>query len=190
MVQSYRLLGLDELANDSLEVLRKNYPDHPNLNKDGTFKAAYTAEGAKPTWLSRISFGLFGRQDPQQINTRKSTTCNQAWPGRAPALRSARIQIRPSEALYIPEYVASGRLQGATPGFRRGPVSSPGSCTRIRDCPRSSRNGTYLIRFGCLPRQDRRRQGCRRRAPREGFTACPDGVDARSGALKILCISP
>ena len=71
MVQSYQLLGLDELANDSLEVLRKNYPDHPNLNKDGTFKAAYTAEGAKPTWLSRISFGLFGRQDPQQINHKK-----------------------------------------------------------------------------------------------------------------------
>jgi outer membrane protein assembly factor BamD len=68
MVQSYQLLELDALANDSLAVLRENYPDHPNLDKKGNFIPAYTARGAKPTWLSRISFGLFGRQDPQQIN--------------------------------------------------------------------------------------------------------------------------
>lgn len=68
MVQSYQLLGLNELANDSLLVLRDNYPDHPNLDKNGNFKPAYTGKGAKPTWLSRLSFGLFGRQDPQQIN--------------------------------------------------------------------------------------------------------------------------
>lgn len=71
MVQSYQLLGLDDLANDSLMVLRKNYPDHPNLDNSGKFKPAYTEKGAKPTWLSRISFGLFGRQDPQQINHKK-----------------------------------------------------------------------------------------------------------------------
>lgn len=68
MVQSYQLLDMDDLANDSLAVLRENYPDHPNLDKTGNFKPAYTDQGAKPTWLSRITFGLFGRQDPQQIN--------------------------------------------------------------------------------------------------------------------------
>lgn len=68
LVQSYLLLEEEQLAEDTLTVLRENYPDHPNLKKNGDFKAAYTVKGAKPSWLSRITFGLFGRQDPQQIN--------------------------------------------------------------------------------------------------------------------------
>ncbi len=68
IVQSYLLLEEDELANETLLVLRENYPDHPNLDKNGDFIAAYTVKGAKPSWLSRITFGLLGRTDPQQIN--------------------------------------------------------------------------------------------------------------------------
>lgn len=68
VVQSYLLLDEDELADDTLTVLRDNYPDHPNLKKNGDFIAAYTQKGAKPSWLARITFGLFGRTDPKQIN--------------------------------------------------------------------------------------------------------------------------
>jgi outer membrane protein assembly factor BamD len=71
MVQSYLLLELDDLANDSLTVLRDNYPDHPNLDKNGNFIPAYTARGVKPTWVSRITLGLVGRQAPREINYKK-----------------------------------------------------------------------------------------------------------------------
>lgn len=68
MVQSYLLLELDDLANDSLIVLRENYPDHPNLDKDGNFLPAYNAKGAKPSILARATFGLFGSTRPKEIN--------------------------------------------------------------------------------------------------------------------------
>jgi outer membrane protein assembly factor BamD len=68
IVQSYQLLELEELMNDSLIVLRDNYPDHPNLDNKGNFIPAYTEKGAKPTWLSLVTFGLLGRQTPREIN--------------------------------------------------------------------------------------------------------------------------
>lgn len=37
MVYSYQKMGLDDLANDSLAILRLNYPDYPSLNKRGEF---------------------------------------------------------------------------------------------------------------------------------------------------------
>lgn len=68
MVQAYLLLDMNQLADDTLAVLRKNYPNDPNLDKNGNFVAVFTAEGAKPTWLSRLTLGLFGRADTPQIN--------------------------------------------------------------------------------------------------------------------------
>ena len=47
MVQSYRLMDMPELANSSLEVLRKNYPDHISLDKNGNFKDSYTLQEAE-----------------------------------------------------------------------------------------------------------------------------------------------
>ena len=71
MVQSYRILGQEELANDSLTVLTNNFPDHPNLDENGKFKAVYNEKGAKPSLRARATFGLFGRADPPQINNRQ-----------------------------------------------------------------------------------------------------------------------
>lgn len=68
MVQSYMLLDLNDLAEDSLAILRTNFPDHPNLDKEGNFKPVYTPDGVKPSWVARLTFGLFGRADPPQIN--------------------------------------------------------------------------------------------------------------------------
>lgn len=74
MVQSYRILGLDELAEDSLAVLQQNYPDHPSLSprnskrdkkrakKEG-FDPDYK-ETASRSWLNRASFGLLGKDNP------------------------------------------------------------------------------------------------------------------------------
>lgn len=71
MVQSYRILGMEELADSSLAVLAANYPDHPNLDQQGRFIPAYDEQGAKPSLLARASFGLFGRASPPQINHKK-----------------------------------------------------------------------------------------------------------------------
>ncbi len=40
MVQNYRLLGMDDLAEQSLQTLRLNYPDHPSV-ASGKFVAQY-----------------------------------------------------------------------------------------------------------------------------------------------------
>ena len=37
MIQAYKLLGLDDLTENPLQVLRENYPEHPSINEDGTF---------------------------------------------------------------------------------------------------------------------------------------------------------
>ena len=71
MVQAYRILGENQLADDSLAVLKANFPDHPNLTKDGQFIEVYNEQGAKPNWLARLTFGLFGRAAPPQINHKK-----------------------------------------------------------------------------------------------------------------------
>ena len=71
MVQSYMILDQQELAEDNLAVLVKNFPDHPNLDQDGNFIPVYDEQGVKPSWLARISFGLFGRADPPEINNKK-----------------------------------------------------------------------------------------------------------------------
>lgn len=71
MVQAYQLLGQDALAAQSLAVLQKNFPDHPNLTGTGEFIPVYTERGAKPNLRARLSFGLFGRAAPPQINNRK-----------------------------------------------------------------------------------------------------------------------
>ena len=31
MAKAYKLLGLEQLSNDALRVLRLNYPDHPGI---------------------------------------------------------------------------------------------------------------------------------------------------------------
>ena len=60
MVEAYRLLGMDELADQALLVLSSNYPDHQSLDKDGNFRAGKSTGGGKRSWLRIISFGLIG----------------------------------------------------------------------------------------------------------------------------------
>lgn len=75
MVQSYLLLGKTDLADQSYAILVKNYPDHPNLIKDdfdGYFDQYYTLNGVEPSWLAKLTGGLFGRSQPKQINNREN----------------------------------------------------------------------------------------------------------------------
>ncbi|MEX2131732.1 MAG: outer membrane protein assembly factor BamD [Pseudohongiellaceae bacterium] len=58
MVESYLRLGLDELADTSLMLLRENYPQHASLDLAGEF--LIRAEVTNPSILYTVSFGLLG----------------------------------------------------------------------------------------------------------------------------------
>jgi outer membrane protein assembly factor BamD len=70
MVQGYTLLGLDKLAQDSLDVLVLNYPEHPSVDEKGNFISDYTRDGAERSWLNQITFGLADRPAPPQFDNR------------------------------------------------------------------------------------------------------------------------
>ncbi len=62
MVESYQRLHLDDLAATSLEVLKANYPDHPQL-VDGQF-VPREAEADNRSWLSKATLGLIESNPP------------------------------------------------------------------------------------------------------------------------------
>lgn len=71
MAQGYILLGLNDLAEDSITVLAMNYPDHPALDDNGEFKSVYTLDGLQRSWINRASFGLFDPPKPPQFDNRE-----------------------------------------------------------------------------------------------------------------------
>lgn len=60
MVESYRLLEQKTLANNALEVLKVNYPDHPTLNANGEFNPNRSVQKAEKSWINIFTLGLFG----------------------------------------------------------------------------------------------------------------------------------
>lgn len=70
MVQAYKLLGLNNLANDALKVLKLNYPHHPAIGKNGQFISKFTDAAEKRSWLNKLSFGLFDRSEPPKFDNR------------------------------------------------------------------------------------------------------------------------
>ncbi|MEM8561157.1 MAG: outer membrane protein assembly factor BamD [Pseudomonadota bacterium] len=70
MAQGYILLGYDELARETINVLATNYPDHYSLDENGEFQSVYTLDGLQRSWINRISFGLFDPPDAPQFDNR------------------------------------------------------------------------------------------------------------------------
>lgn len=70
MAQGYILLGLDDLAQDAIDTLALNYPDHPNLDENGEFKSVYTLDGLQRNWINKASLGLFFPPTPPQFDSR------------------------------------------------------------------------------------------------------------------------
>ncbi len=58
MVECYLRLGLNDLADTSLALLKENYPEHPAIDDDGDF--IVRTEISDPSLLYTISFGLLG----------------------------------------------------------------------------------------------------------------------------------
>ncbi len=61
MVEAYRLLGINDLAEQSLSVLSTNYPDYPALSQAGEYNIKRSKVGAKRSLLNRATFGLLGK---------------------------------------------------------------------------------------------------------------------------------
>ena len=70
MAQGYLILGMNDLANDAIDTLAMNYPDHPALNDQGEFDTVYTADGLQRSWVNKATFGLFDPPQPPQFDTR------------------------------------------------------------------------------------------------------------------------
>jgi outer membrane protein assembly factor BamD len=68
MIQSYHEMKIDDLANDSIEVLRTNFPDHPALNNKGEFNYRYSTTSIN-SWLNTVSLGVIGSPKPPGFNT-------------------------------------------------------------------------------------------------------------------------
>ena len=73
MAQAYLLLGLNDLAEDSVDVLCENYPEHPNLTAECAFDSVYTMDGLQRSWINRATLGLFNPPKPPQFNYRPKT---------------------------------------------------------------------------------------------------------------------
>ena len=68
MVQAYRLLSMDDLAEVTLKVLHSNFPDHYTLNTDGSFKDQQHKTAR--SLLNRVSAGLFDPPESITIDNR------------------------------------------------------------------------------------------------------------------------
>jgi len=74
MVECYLRLGLNELADTSLALLRENYPEHASIDTDGDF--IIRTEITNPSLLYTVTFGLVGDNavDPPLAPTQRPIT--------------------------------------------------------------------------------------------------------------------
>jgi len=74
MVESYLRLGLNDLADTSLALLKENYPEHTSINNGGDF--IIRTEITNPSLLYTVTFGLVGdnRVDPPLAPTQRPRT--------------------------------------------------------------------------------------------------------------------
>ena len=70
MAQGYHNMNMHDLAQDSIDTLRKNFPDYPALNNDGSFDFGYNTR-VSSTWLDFVTLGLLGSTRPPGFNTEK-----------------------------------------------------------------------------------------------------------------------
>jgi len=70
MAQAYYLLEMKELADNSVEVLVANYPEHPSLDSNGQFDFERRLLADQDSWLDKVSFGVLKRIKPPSFDSR------------------------------------------------------------------------------------------------------------------------
>ena len=58
------------IAQEAIDTLVLNFPDHPALNKDGEFDTVYTKDGLQRSLINKLSLGLFNPPKPPQFDSR------------------------------------------------------------------------------------------------------------------------
>jgi outer membrane protein assembly factor BamD len=71
MVQGYKLLGLDDLQESTLAVLKTNYPEHPALDENGEFNFQFSTAEDERSLLSKLTLGLFDKREPPGFDSRE-----------------------------------------------------------------------------------------------------------------------
>lgn len=71
MVQGYHLIGMQDRANEALDVLRTNYPKFPALGKNGEFDYDYAKHIGDRNLFGILTLGLFSKQDTIGFDTRE-----------------------------------------------------------------------------------------------------------------------
>lgn len=64
MSDAYLFLGMRDLAKTSVELLRANYPDHPNFGPDNEYIAMPSKKSLSRPLLNVLSFGLLAKPKP------------------------------------------------------------------------------------------------------------------------------
>ena len=70
MAQAYHLLDLQDLADDTVAVLSKNFPDYPKLTQDGKFVYEYKVKRNR-SWISYLTLGFFDKKQYVTFDTRR-----------------------------------------------------------------------------------------------------------------------
>lgn len=90
MVEMYLRLGLNDLADRSLVVLRQNHPDSPALDANGDF--IVSTQITDPSFLYSITFGLVGsnKKDTPLAPTRRPTRSDTPYSFELPEVEEER----------------------------------------------------------------------------------------------------
>ncbi len=90
IVEMYLRMGLNDLADQSLAVLKQNYPDSPALDANGDF--IVSSQITDPSVLYTMSFGLLGsnKKDAPLAPTRRPTRSDSPYDFEIPTLEVER----------------------------------------------------------------------------------------------------
>lgn len=83
MVQGYHLLGMQDRADEALNLLRSNYPEYPALAKDGAFDYDFAHHDPRPNWFGVVTLGLFSKRDYFGFDTREIYDAEYKKPAKA-----------------------------------------------------------------------------------------------------------
>ncbi len=90
MVETYLRLGLNDLADNSLAILKQNHPASSTLDAEGNF--IVSTQITDPSFLYSMSFGLVGsnKKDTQLAPTRRPTRTDTPYLFELPVLEEKR----------------------------------------------------------------------------------------------------
>ncbi len=71
MTQAYYLLKMNDLAEETLDILKLNYPDYPALDKSGKFNQEFMYNHGRSRALAVLTLGIFSKDEITGFDTRE-----------------------------------------------------------------------------------------------------------------------